>query len=75
MDREIWFEKVGWNYMPCHWKGWAVMAAVVVPAVSLSMLSEWALRSSGYRVAADFVFLIIFGLGYISLWTITKRHS
>ena len=27
--REIWFDRWLWSYMPCHWKGWAVIAASI----------------------------------------------
>jgi hypothetical protein len=38
--REIWFDKVLWSYIPCHWKGWAVSVAFVLPTVLGSLLGQ-----------------------------------
>jgi len=54
MEREIWFEKWLWSYMPCHWKGVAALFAVIaltLAAMSSSgmpsaMWTGWKFRSS-----------------------------
>jgi len=61
--------------MPCHWKGWAVMAAIILPTVCGAMLGEWALDALGYKSAHDLPFLIFFVAAWLSLMAIAKRHS
>ncbi len=29
MPEEPWFVKIGWSYVPCHWKGFAFITALV----------------------------------------------
>lgn len=75
MDREIWFKKVLWSYMPFHWKGWAIMAVIVVPVFVLTMIAQSVLGGLGYDRAADLSFFILFIPAWVSLLVIAKRHS
>ena len=75
MDHEIWFEKVLWSYMPCHWKGWAAMAVIIFPAVALMLITQSVLSGLGYSRAADLSFFVFFIPAWVSLLAIAKRHS
>lgn len=75
MDREIWFDKILWSYMPCHWKGWAVIAAFVVPTILAITLAESALDWLGYTGADWLPFLLFFPPMFFLLDRVSKRHS
>jgi hypothetical protein len=75
MDREIWFEKVLWSYMPCHWKGWAVLFAFIFPTVIAIIVTQKALVASGHSDVDWLPWLIFFLPALVSLMAITKRHS
>ena len=75
MDREIWFEKILWSYMPCHWKGVVAMAVVIFPTVVLILIAEFLFRRLGYDSLADLSFFIFLIPAWISLLVIAKRHS
>ena len=75
MDREIWFEKVLWSYMPCHWKGWAVLSALIISAVGGMFLGQWMLDALGYQGADWLLFPIFFFPTWIAALVIANRHS
>lgn len=75
MQREVWFEKVGWSYMPCHWKGFGVLAAVIFPAVAAILLCQAVLIGLGYRTADWLPFPVFLILALFVLLGIAKRHS
>ena len=72
---EVWFEKVAWSYMPCHWKGVAVMAGVILPTVAAIILGQAALDRLDYGSADWLPFPIFFILAFLLLLGIAKRHS
>ena len=74
MEREIWFEKILWSYMPCHWKGWAAMMAIMAPTALAILLAEHVAKAHGYK-HDDWLVIPIFLAGWFSLLSITKRHS
>jgi hypothetical protein len=74
MEREIWFEKILWSYMPCHWKGWAAMMAVGAPTLAAIFLAHHAAYALGYK-HDDWLILPIALAGWLSLMFIAKRHS
>lgn len=47
MEREVYFEKVAWSYMPCHWKGFAVMGAIILPTIGAIILAQTLLNNFG----------------------------
>lgn len=75
MQAEIWFQKVAWGYMPCHWKGVAVMAAVIFPTVVAIILGQMALDHFGYGNAEWLPFAIFLIPALLFLFDIAKRHS
>ncbi len=75
VQREVWFEKVAWNYMPCHWKGFAVMAAIILPTVAAIILAQLLLNRLGYADAEWLPIVIFFPPAQLSLLVIAKRHS
>ncbi|WP_230769320.1 hypothetical protein [Sphingomonas sp. Leaf4] len=75
MQREVWFEKVAWSYVPCHWKGFAVMAAIIIPTVTAILLEQMTLNRLGYPNADLLAFAIFFVPALFSLLVIAKRHS
>jgi hypothetical protein len=36
--REIWFERYWGGYIPCHWRGWAMIGAISIPAFVIGKL-------------------------------------
>ncbi|MBB4155290.1 hypothetical protein GGQ80_003210 [Sphingomonas jinjuensis] len=75
MRREIWFYKLLWSYIPCHWKGWAVIAAAVCFVDLGSSLGQSTLDHFGYPEADWVPFLLLFFPAWIALLVIAKRHS
>ena len=75
MKREIWFEKVLWSYMPCHWKGWAILFAIALLTVIAIMLTQKALAAFGHSDADWLPWVIFFLPALVSLMAIAKRHS
>lgn len=75
VDREIWFEKFLWSYMPCHWKGWAMMVVIIFPAVALILIAQSVLSGLGYNRAADLSFFVVFIPAWIALLAIAKLHN
>ena len=75
MQREVWFEKIGWSYMPCHWKGWAILLAFIIPAALVILFAQSMLDAAGYGNADPIAFAVIFLPVWLSLLHITKRHS
>ena len=61
--------------MPCHWKGWATMAAIIIPTVVLILSAKVVLDKLGYDRAADLSFIAFFLPGWVFLLSIAKRHS
>jgi hypothetical protein len=74
MEREIWFEKILWSYMPCHWKGWAAMAVVAAPTLAAIFVAQHVAYALGYK-DDDWLVLPIFLLGWLAMMFIAKRHS
>jgi hypothetical protein len=72
---EIWFEKVAWSYIPCHWKGLAVMAGVIIPTVAANLLGQMALVRLGYADAELLPFVVFFIPALLFLLGVAKRHS
>lgn len=71
---EIWFERWLWSYVPCHWKGWAVMAMHMAPlGVAIALLIVAA--NSLHREWITDLVLIPFLAAFFSLSRIAKRHS
>jgi hypothetical protein len=73
--REIWFHKILWSYMPCHWKGLAVMAAVIFPTVVAIIAGQAALDAVGYASADWLPFPVFFIPALLFLLSVAKRHS
>jgi hypothetical protein len=74
MEREIWFDKILWSYMPCHWKGWAVLMAWIVLTLVTFFLAQHIANAFGYK-DADWVFIPVFLPGWLSMMIIAERHS
>ena len=75
MRREIWFQKVAWSYIPCHWKGFAVMAAIILPTLAAITLAHTALDALGFSGADGLPFPIFLISAVLFLLGIAKRHS
>jgi hypothetical protein len=70
MEREVWFEKWLWSYMPCHWKGVAAMIAVIAPTPGAIFIAQYAFGEN-----ADWLQIPIFLAGLLTMLVICKRHS
>jgi len=75
MKREIWFQKAGWSYIPWHWKGFAAMAVMGLPAAATGGAAIWMLNHWGYRDVALLPFFLMTGLAIIGLRAVAKRTS
>jgi prolipoprotein diacylglyceryltransferase len=75
VKREIWFEKTAWSYMPCHWKGVAVMMAIIFATVSAIVLAQKAMDGLGYANADWLPFIAFFFPGWLLLLRVARRHS
>ena len=75
LQREIWFERMGISYIPCHWKGFAVMGAVILPTLRAMFLGQLALDRLGYSSVRLLAFPAFFFPALIFLLGVAKRHS
>jgi hypothetical protein len=75
MQREKWFEKVAWSYVPCHWKGFAIMFAVILPTLAAIFTGEAVLGHFRYGAADWLPFLVFFPPAWLVMVGIAKRHS
>lgn len=75
MAREIWFKRVMWSYVPCHWKGFGVIAAVATPTVAGFFAGEMALDALGREDLVRVVFPTVFLPALIAGLVVAKRHS
>ena len=74
MNNEIWFERVLWSYVPCHWKGWAVLFTVVsMMLVSIATLAI--LASALDEPSINQLDVPIFAIGLIVMLRISRRQS
>lgn len=74
MDREIWFEKILWGYMPCHWKGWAFVIGICVLVVPILFVIDKMSVLNGGGVL-DALFVLVLGATLLAAWTVARRHS
>ena len=72
--REIWFERWLWSYMPCHWKGWALIAVFALGINMLFWVLSWAVAALGHA-DWNWVEFVPVVAGFLWLWTITERHT
>ncbi|RMB39190.1 hypothetical protein C8J47_0114 [Sphingomonas sp. PP-F2F-G114-C0414] len=75
MQREVWFEKVGWSYMPRHWKGFGVLTAVILSTVVAILLGQAMLDGLGYFIADWLPFPMFLIPALLLVLGIAKRHS
>jgi hypothetical protein len=75
LEREIWFEKMGLSYIPRHWKGFAVMGAIILPTLGAMFLGQLALDRLGYGSVGWLAFPAFFTPALIFLLGVAKRHS
>lgn len=72
MEREIWFKRWLGNYIPCHWKGWAVTLADISAIFAAFVFAQDAVAKDQ---APDWLpFLCIAG-GVLAFSVIAWRHS
>jgi hypothetical protein len=69
--QEIWFDRWLWSYMPCHWKGWALIAGVVTAGNAALWMLIWLLHAKDDDPRP---FLVLIPTGLIGL-VLAERHS
>ena len=70
LDDEIWFERVLWSYVPCHWKGWLLLFVTAFPtATAIVVLMNLDRPKFSYLAIAIFVLALVW------LMRTAKRHS
>jgi hypothetical protein len=72
--REIWFSRMLWSYMPCHWKGWLFLIALALLGNGAVQGGAWLATEAGHPQWSEFswaslVVLIVFS------WWVAERHS
>jgi hypothetical protein len=71
--REIGFKRCLWSWIPCHWKGWALIAGIVAAA----NVCIWVLLGAAGAMNTpdgDWPFLAL--IPFIGLsWWLAERHS
>ena len=73
-DQKIWFERWWWSYMPCHWKGWALIAAFALAIGLVAGMLEWVVHALG-RPDLDWIDSAAILPGFLWLWVVTERHT
>ncbi len=73
--REIWFLKWGTSYLPIHWKGFVVMALVIVPILAVTVAGWIVLEHLGHGDFDGLLLIIMICIGLMILFPIAKRHS
>ena len=72
-QREIWFKRLLWSYIPVHWKGWALIFGLVGCFLIFMQLFSWILSGAG-RSDLNFVpFLPILPIVVLG-WIFAERH-
>ncbi len=71
---EIWFERWLWSYMPCHWKGWAIVVLHIAAVLGMANLLNLAANHFQRDWLADLAIIPLIA-ALISLDRISKRHS
>lgn len=74
MGDEICFERWLWSYVPCHWKGWAILLLYLAPSGAVIGLLVCTAHLLAREWITDLV-VIPFILALFSLNRIAKRHS
>ncbi|WP_277970257.1 hypothetical protein [Sphingomonas echinoides] len=75
VEREVYFEKVAWSYMPCHWKGFAVMGAIILPTIGAIILAQTLLNNFGYGNAEWLPFVMFLTPALLRLLGVSKGDS
>ena len=70
---EIWFYRWQWSYLPCHWKGWAIMGGtiLVVLVVNLLLLPALVTLSEDGQNIAFFVSIV---LAIVLMEIVARKH-
>ncbi len=71
-ENEIWFERWMWSYMPCHWKGWCLLAVMIFVVIVANVAIIPFVIS---EPSLDFAFIISVGLALVALSKIARNHS
>ena len=71
LGREIWFDRVLWSYLPCHWKGWLFLIGVILGLLAIELVVAWVLHGRDQYDIEGIVGL----LGIVWMLVITERHS
>lgn len=74
MEREIWFRKWLWSYVPVHWKGLALILAAVVGVLAcfviLVLCAQYFQRPAiAFTIPVPFLYILITTL------RIAQRHA
>lgn len=75
MQREIWFYRVLGSFVPCHWKGFAVLFGFVTLTLVGMFSGQFLLDALGYREADWLALPLIFLAGFVPMMIIAHRHS
>jgi hypothetical protein len=69
--REVWSNRWGPSYMPCHWKGWALLIGAIITTNAALWLLIWLLHAP----ADDPRPFLVLPLGIIAALVLAERHS
>ncbi len=71
---EIWYEKFAWSYVPCHWKGGALLVLIVAGANASLWLAIWLMGATGDSGPPLTAFLTLVPWFALMFW-MAQRHS
>jgi hypothetical protein len=71
--REIWFQRGLWGGIPCHWKGWALIAGVAALANGAYWLLNW-ISGAMNKPNVIWPYLVILPF-MMFVWWLAERHT
>jgi hypothetical protein len=71
--REIWFKRFLWSWIPCHWKGWAMIFGFVAGSIACFWLLAWITGELG-KPKMDWPYLVL-PPAIVMSWWMADRHS
>jgi hypothetical protein len=72
--RGIWFQRAGWSFTPCHWKGWALLLAICLFGAASGFAVLDLLEFVGHP-ELDNLAVAPFALAFVPVYLIIERHS
>jgi len=72
-EREIWFRRVMWGFVPNHWKGWTLYAVSMVGFFAIYYLLTWLIGMLGHP-QWELIPALAVGLFLFGCWIVYELH-